>query len=327
MAVEKYWLDITDINDLITKDKSGRSIIDVNRLQEQEEQDRKKKRQGKGKHQENKHATSKVAAVLIVIIPVYSSSIYNILHSTFLSLLLIALPSMYGLTRVADMEEYLQQGVEQAVVEFETLKKILIVEFPIASIIIAFNIIAGIINIPMGKTWWSSPLGFVTFSDIMVPIISAVMGGLYMYGGSISKKEFRFYLSKTCFTTALHKKDIFKQMYYFGLGLQEYNKYLKRHLKHQIKDIDKIFSKVSLLDNETKTKVICSLSDSFKTENDKLKPIKYISSELMKSEDIESFLVPESLKSQLKVVGTFLTASIPIVISIITLLSRFLKNF
>jgi len=47
------------------------------------------------------------------------------------------------------------------------------------------------------------------------------------------------------------------------------------------------------------------LSNSFETETDKLKPLKYISSELMKSEDIEIFLVPESLKSQLKVVGTF----------------------
>jgi hypothetical protein len=84
---------------------------------------------------------------------------------------------------------------------------------------------------------------------------------------------------------------------------------------------------VSLLDKDAKTKVICSLSDSFKTENDKLKPIKYISSELMKSEDIESFLIPESLKSQLKIVGTFLTASIPIVISIITLAGRFFKIF
>jgi hypothetical protein len=35
----------------------------------------------------------------------------------------------------------------------------------------------------------------------------------------------------------------------------------------------------------------------------------------MKSESIESLLVPESLKSQLKVIGAFLAAAIPIVIS------------
>jgi len=113
---------------------------------------------------------------------------------------------------------------------------------------------------------------------------------------------------------ASQPKDIFEQMYYFDFGLHEYDKYLKRHLKHQIKNIDKIFSKASLLDNETRIKVIRSLYDSFKTENDKLKPLKHISSELMKSEDIESFLIPESLKSQLMVVGDFLGAEIPIVV-------------
>jgi len=143
-----------------------------------------------------------------------------------------------------------------------------------------------------------------------------------MYAQIIVKKEFRFYIA-TYFMIALEKKDIFKQMYYFGLGLQEYDKYLKRHLKHQIKNIDKIFSKASLLDNHARTEVISSLCNSFKTENDKLKPIKYISLELMKSEDIEIFLIPESLKSKLKVVGAFLAASIPIVISIITLVSKF----
>jgi hypothetical protein len=47
--------------------------------------------------------------------------------------------------------------------------------------------------------------------------------------------------------SAVKKKDVFRQMYYYGLGLQEYNMYLKRHLKRQIKDIDNIFSKVGLL--------------------------------------------------------------------------------
>ena len=91
-------------------------------------------------------------------------------------------------------------------------------------------------------------------------------------------------------------------------------------MRRQIKDIDKVFSKVSLLDNDTKTEVIRTLSNSFDTETDKLKPLRCISSELMKSEDIESALIPESLKSQLKVIGTFLAAAIPIIISIITLL-------
>jgi hypothetical protein len=90
----------------------------------------------------------------------------------------------------------------------------------------------------------------------------------------ILKKDFRFYLARSCFTIAVTKEDTFKQMYYFSLGLQEYNKYLKRRLKYQIKDIDKILSKMSVLDNDTKTGVIRSLSNSFETETDKLTPLK-----------------------------------------------------
>ena len=123
------------------------------------------------------------------------------------------------------------------------------------------------------------------------------------------------------------EEDVFKQMYYFNLGLQEYNKYLKKRLKHQIKDLDKIFSKVSLLDNVAKTEVINSLTNRFGSETDKLKPLKYISSELMpmepmpmKPEDIGSLLVQESLLSKLKAVGTFLAAVIPIVIAALALL-------
>ena len=120
---------------------------------------------------------------------------------------------------------------------------------------------------------------------------------------------------------ALDKKDVFIQMYYFSLGLHEYDKYLKRHLKHQIKDIDRIFSKLSLLDNNAKIEVIRSLYNSFEhgKETDRLKPVKYISSEFMKSEGTENLLIRESLKSQIKAIGAFLAASIPIVISIITL--------
>lgn len=113
-------------------------------------------------------------------------------------------------------------------------------------------------------------------------------------------------------------------MHYFRLGLQEYNNYLRRNLKYQIKDIGKIFSKVSLLDKVPKTEIIHSLSNSFEFETDRLKPLKYISSEFMpmlfEPKDVENILIAESLKSQLKPVATFLAAAVPIVISIITLL-------
>ena len=208
----------------------------------------------------------------------------------------------------------MKEGLEQALIEFGTIKKII----PIILVIIA-----SILYLYVYVTYQDSRYSYlsVLFAGTSVMFMIVGISSLLMYGRIISEKGFRFYLAKTCFMGALNKKDVFRQMHYFSLGLREYNRYLKRYLKHQIKDIDKIFSKVSLLDNDAITEVIRSLSNSFETESDKLKPLRYISSVILlkKSEDIESFLVPESLKSRLKVIGPFLAASIPIVISIITL--------
>ncbi len=230
----------------------------------------------------------------------------------------------YALIRPHYIEKYLKQSLEQVVIEFETVKKIILLILPIT---IGFGALGfyiahiqfSFIKIPI--LGHNLLLLYETILNFASGFISVGIASLLMYGLTISKKEFRFYFARVCFKSAVSKKDIFKQMHYFSLGLLEYNRYLKRHLKHQIKDIDKIFSKVSLLDNDAKTEAIRSFSDSFETETDKLNPLRYASSGLMliKSEDIESFLVPESLKSRLKVVGTFLGASIPIVISIITL--------
>jgi hypothetical protein len=38
--------------------------------------------------------------------------------------------------------------------------------------------------------------------------------------------------------------------------LDEYNKYVNRNLKPQIKNIDKIFSTVSILDNDKRTEIV-----------------------------------------------------------------------
>jgi len=206
-----------------------------------------------------------------------------------------------------------KQGLEQAVIEFETVKKI------IPLIVFSTVVLAILINFN-----FPSLLRSVSLAALGLMLMS--IASLFMYVLTISKKEFAFYVAKTCFISALNKRDIFMQLYYFNLGLQEYNRYLKRRLKHQIKDINKIFSKVSILDNDAKAEVINSLSNSFEIETDKLKPLRYISSELlamepmsMKPEDIGGLLVQESLMSKLKMVGAILAAYIPIVILVLIL--------
>jgi hypothetical protein len=214
---------------------------------------------------------------------------------------------------IKDKLKKLPQLLESSlsIVQFESYSKIIIVETSILSVAIVLDLMN---MLPILR----SPLVNYIVNLIFFAFTGAVISGLFYYLIPISKKESRFYRSKYYLIIALFKEDIFEQMCYFGAGPQEYNKYLKRRLKHQIKDIDTIFSKVSLLDNDNKREIIHLLCKSFLIESDKLKPIKYISSEVMKS-DIKDFLIPESLKSQLKVLGAFLGIAVPIVISIITL--------
>jgi hypothetical protein len=249
--------------------------------------------------------TFSITSIFLVPPNVY----YAVFDSTAFVGISVILSFFYALIRPNYIEKYLKQNLEQAVIEFETVKKIIPL---ILLIVVGLFIIFRYISLDPS----SFDLVAILSKDILLGIGVA---SILMYGLIILKKEFRFYFAKTCFVSALNQKDTFRQMYYYGLGLQEYNKYLKRHLKRQIKDIDKIFSKMSLLDNDGRTRLIHSLSDSFETGADKLKPIRSISTELMKSKDTESALVPESLKSHLKVIGTFLAASIPIVVSVITL--------
>jgi hypothetical protein len=254
-----------------------------------------------------------IIPALIVDYVIVSPSTPIVLIGLFIYLINLIGIFYYLLARPRYIEKCLKQGLERAVIEFETIKKII----PITLLLVLFVVIPYTFFPPQPVSVGLGPN--VTGNSVWAFWGIAI---LLTYCRIILRKEFRIYLAKTCFTTALDKGDTFKQMRYFDMGLQEYNKYLKRYLKHQVKDIDKVFSKVSLLDNDAKNEVICTLSNSFKTETetDKLKPLKCISSELMKSEDIESVLIPESLKSQLKTVGAFLAAAIPIVISIISLL-------
>lgn len=251
---------------------------------------------------------------------------HNILVAIFYGYyFLILLPVIHGIIRPHSLLAGLKQGLEQAVVEIETVRKILIVITPILAIVAALVIILFLMPIlvrPLvtpDELFQRTRVGFVYI--VLVEITSIEAGVFSLYFALFIKKESRFYFSKASFRIARSKKDL-NQMHYFALGLQEYNRYLKRNLKLQISDTNKIFSKVSLLNMDKRAEIVNLLSDGFETEADRLKPLRTISTELVESENAESVLIPESLKSKLRAIGAFLGASIPIIISIITLVRR-----
>lgn len=96
-------------------------------------------------------------------------------------------------------------------------------------------------------------------------------------------------------------------------GLRSYNKYLRRRLKLEIK----AYSKFAYANTAEKNDMLQSVCESLES-TDRLKLARYLST-LSKIPDTELFLI-ESPLEKLKIIGTFLAAAIPIVISVIQLI-------
>ena len=113
-------------------------------------------------------------------------------------------------------------------------------------------------------------------------------------------------------------------MRYLRLGLDSYNKYLRRRVKYQISDniIKQFYSKYIRATSQERNEMINSLLRAF--EDGRTKPVTCISM-IMKIPETEEFLTEESVGQKLKVIGTFLAATIPISISVIELIRQFLK--
>ena len=127
------------------------------------------------------------------------------------------------------------------------------------------------------------------------------------------KREFRFYFAKACCKIISGKNDEVEKMKYLFLLLSSYNKYIQRNLRIQINDIKKIYSIILYKDTNQQIEIIESICASL--EGDSLKLARYLSS-LQKIPDSE-FYIKESLFQQLRIIGVFLAAAIPIIISII----------
>jgi hypothetical protein len=101
------------------------------------------------------------------------------------------------------------------------------------------------------------------------------------------------------------------------MGLNSYNKYLRRILNLEIKDIKKIYSKFVYAETAEKREIIKSVCESVEA-GDRLKLARYLSY-LSKIPETELF-VSEAPVEKLKTIGAILAAVIPIIISIIELI-------
>jgi hypothetical protein len=149
-----------------------------------------------------------------------------------------------------------------------------------------------------------------------------VIGALLRVSTQIIRKEFRFYLAKGYCVIASKNEDEedLDRIKYLLSSLDSYNKYLLRKIKFGIKNINKIYSDIIIhIDTNKKDEIIKSICQYL--GEDRLKLATYLST-LYKVPETEQFLVKESYLQKLKTIGAFLVAAIPIVISIIQLLSK-----
>jgi hypothetical protein len=114
------------------------------------------------------------------------------------------------------------------------------------------------------------------------------------------------------------KKNELEKFKYLILLLKSYNKYLERNLKIEIKDIEKIYSLILNKQNNERNQILNNICNML--EKDRLDLGVYLKSLYNVPES--EFYVKESLIKTLKVIGTIIVTAVPIVVSIIQVISE-----
>jgi hypothetical protein len=231
---------------------------------------------------------------------------------------------IYGVYPIVFTAEKYKKSYHNIASEFEFIKKVLFVSMPILIILTTVDQLFTYFQVSNYLTNYYLPFYDFSFA-ILASSMAVVMGALLRVSTRIIKKEFRFYLAKGYCVVALKKEqkeeDDLDRIKYLFFALDSYNKYLLRKLKFGIKNINKIYSDIIInSDPKKKDEIIKSIYEYLGGE-DRLKLATYLST-LYKIPDTEQFFVQESLVQKLRIIGAFLVAAIPIVISIIQLVSK-----
>lgn len=130
-----------------------------------------------------------------------------------------------------------------------------------------------------------------------------------------ARKQFRFYYAKTCFEIIIEKKSESDKAEYLNLGLEWYNKFVKRVTKNTI-DTGTIYTKIISHSQLSNNVLLDTITESF-DDGDEFKPLRHMVNLLAcwKEGDI---LVKESLKTKIKESSDLLIPVVTVTITIIT---------
>jgi hypothetical protein len=249
------------------------------------------------------------------------SSNYNAFIFLVCSLACYLAVIIYGLYPLTFTKKKYVKIYQDIAGEFEFVKKILFIGIPILIILTIVDQLFTYVQLSSYMTGHYLLLYDFSFA-ILASSMAIVIGALLRVSTHIIKREFRFYLAKGyCVAASKNEEGDLDRMKYLLSSLDSYDKYLRRKIKFGIKNINKIYSDIMISsDTKKKDEIIKSICQ-YLGEEDRLKLATYLST-LYKLPETEQFLIKESFVQKLKTIGAFLIAAIPIVISIIQLISK-----
>ena len=209
---------------------------------------------------------------------------------------------------------FVKRGFESAVSEFELVRKILYVAIPLLIFFTVIDLLKPLIEQFISDDMVSMFTENIVFYSARGFLFLTVLAGLLKVVFALSRKRFRLYFAKGCLSIAKNSNDEVEKMEYLIKGLDSYNSFLKRHIKLEINEIKKIYSKITTLPSKEKSDTVSKIIKSFES-GDTLEPVRYLSS--LHDNNRELFLAEEPLQQKIKLQVTYAAGIIPVILTVI----------
>jgi hypothetical protein len=214
------------------------------------------------------------------------------------------------ITGIRTSKESIYGNIKYKINVFKQSKSIILLLIPI---IIFLYVISYIPDILLSINNWIGPLWIIEDKLIRYVLTGFVLLPLLFYIGFFFNKDFYFYSAKYFLDDCKQNQDNINQINNLVNAIYLYNTYLKKTIKFQINDIQKICSKIISDGSINLVHVIELISNAF--DEDKLSPIKYIS-QFIGSDKV---LIKETRAERLKNFSSIFIPIITVLVSIIAI--------
>ncbi|MDW0192104.1 MAG: hypothetical protein QOC37_09260 [Nitrososphaeraceae archaeon] len=215
---------------------------------------------------------------------------------------------------------FIKRGFESSVSEFELVRKILYVGVPLLIFFTVIDLLKPLFEQFVSEEIVSMLTENIVFYSARGFLFLTVLAAMLKAVFALSRKRFRLYFAKGCLSIAKNSNDEVEKMEYLIKGLDSYNSYLKRHIKLEVNDIKKIYSKITTLPAKEKMDTVSRIIQSFES-GDTLEPVRYLST--LHDNKTELFLAEEPLEKKIKLQVTYAAGIIPVILTVIQIVINY----